>query len=300
MKRDVETRTSIPPELPGCEKQQADFDRFVKYMNAKAAAIGMSGSLFRDAAGIHNRSTARDLLRLAVAAKQYPLLDHIWSQNTFTSAVMGPNARTRDSISKSRHPDLDNYYRVLGKKGGSLISSAKKLFVYNLVSFLEIPGSDDVLAVVAMYAPGSNDSPENRFLATRQIADIAMKRYGDPDADVSHMPVCCENGIAAVLPAGGKTYDDLRILYEKEADEPGRPMSVSKVLTAMCVLDHVEDLKQTITYHLWDTNIAGFYVKDFFPDDEITYEDALYVMMLESSNVTAQALARSVGSCLND
>ena len=41
-------------------------------------------------------------------------------------------------------------------------------------------------------------------------------------------------------------------------------------------------------------------VKDFFPDDEITYEDALHVMMLESSNVTAQALARSVGSCLED
>ena len=33
MNRDVETRTSIPPELPGCEKQQADFDRFVKYMS---------------------------------------------------------------------------------------------------------------------------------------------------------------------------------------------------------------------------------------------------------------------------
>ena len=45
MNRDVEPRTSIPPELPGCEQQQTDFDRFVKYMNAKAEALGMSGSL---------------------------------------------------------------------------------------------------------------------------------------------------------------------------------------------------------------------------------------------------------------
>ena len=72
-----------------------------------------------------------------------------------------------------------------------------------------------------------------------------------------------------------------------------------KILTAICVLDHIDDLSQTITYHEYDTDIGGFYVKDNLPGDIVSYEDALYVMMLESSNVTAQALGRSVGEILN-
>ena len=36
-------------------------------------------------------------------------------------------------------------------------------------------------------------------------------------------------------------------------------------------------------------------MSDFAPGDVLTYIDALHAMMLESSNVIAQALARSVG-----
>ena len=298
-KRDLITQVGVPDKLVGCEKQQADFNRFVAYMNEKAESIGMTASHFNDAAGMHNLSTARDLLRLAVYAKQYPVLDGIWSTDTYVSQVKGPNERTITSVSRSINPDLTDYYQVLGRKGGTLISHTYNLFVYNLVSFLQIPNSDDQLLVVVMYAYGGNDTSENRFHATRQVADLAMAIYNAPDRNICDMPVCCENAIAAVLPAGGKCYDDLRILYEKNADMPGRPMSVSKVLTAICVLDHIEDLKQTITYDVYDTNIGGFYVKDYFADDRISYKDALHVLMLDSSNVTAQALARSVGKILN-
>ena len=297
MARDLETRVFTPVIPPEHKKQEQDFLRFVDYMNRKAAEIGMTGSHFCDAAGMHNVVTARDLLRLIVYADRYPALRKVWTTDCYTVTVGGDNPRQMPCASKSMHPDLDDYYRVLGKKGGSLMSSRTGLYVYNLMSILEIPGSEDRLAVVAMYAQEGNQHPNNRFKATKQIADVAMAKYKDPNTDISAMPVCCENAIVALLPADNGDYT---VLYEKNADTVGRPMSISKVLTAVCVLDYVKDLSEKITYHAFDTNIGGFYISDYIPGDIVTYQDALYALMLESSNVTAQALARSVGIKIKD
>lgn len=297
MARDLETRVFTPVIPPEHKKQEQDFNRFVEYMNQKAEEIGMSRSHFNDAAGMHNIVTARDLLRLLVYADGYPELRKVWTTDRYTVTVEGDNPRTMVCTSKSMHPDLDEHYRALGRKGGSLMSSRTGLYVYNLASILEIPGSEDRLAVVAMYAEEGNQLPNNRFKATKQVADIAMAKYKDPDADISPMPLCCENAIVAVLPADG---GDCTVLYEKNADEKGRPMSISKVLTAVCVLDHVQDLSKEIVYHEFDTNIGGFYISDYLPGDTVTYQDALYALMLESSNVTAQALARSVGQFMEE
>ncbi len=51
-------------------------ERFVSAMNAKAALLGMSQTDFADPAGlrVENRSTARDLMRLVQAAKDYDLI----------------------------------------------------------------------------------------------------------------------------------------------------------------------------------------------------------------------------------
>lgn len=68
MERDLLTRVFTPVVSPEYEQHQQDFLRFVAYMNQKAAAIGMTKSQFLDAAGMHNLSTARDLLRLLIYA----------------------------------------------------------------------------------------------------------------------------------------------------------------------------------------------------------------------------------------
>ena len=297
MARDLETRVFTPVVPPEHKKQEKDFSRFVDYMNQKAARIGMSRSHFNDAAGMHNITTARDLLKLLAYADKYPELRKVWTTDRYTVTVEGDNPRQMPCASKSMHPDLDEHYRSLGRKGGSLMSSRTGLYVYNLASILEIPGSKDRLAMVAMYAPEGNQLPNNRFKATKQAADIAMAKYKDPNADISAMPLCCENAIAAVLPVDGGDYT---VLHEKNADEKGRPMSISKVLTAVCVLDHIKNLSEKITYHEFDTNIGGFYISDYLPGDIVTYQDALYALMLESSNVTAQALARCVGQRIQE
>ena len=78
MARDLETRVFTPVIPPEHKKQEQDFLRFVDYMNQKAAEIGMTGSHFCDAAGVHNVVTARDLLRLLAYADSYPELRKVW------------------------------------------------------------------------------------------------------------------------------------------------------------------------------------------------------------------------------
>lgn len=50
--------------------------RFIEAMNAKAALLGMSNTRFADPAGLHveNQSTARDLMKMVNAAKDYELI----------------------------------------------------------------------------------------------------------------------------------------------------------------------------------------------------------------------------------
>ena len=62
--------TALGRTWPGGTRQ------FVIAMNNKAAKLGMSASHFADAAGlsVENRSTARDLMKMATAAKDYDLI----------------------------------------------------------------------------------------------------------------------------------------------------------------------------------------------------------------------------------
>ncbi|EGT5762943.1 D-alanyl-D-alanine endopeptidase [Cronobacter sakazakii] len=55
------------------------YDAFIRAMNAKAKALGMRNTHFVEPAGlsIHNVSTARDLTKLLIATKQYPLIGQL-------------------------------------------------------------------------------------------------------------------------------------------------------------------------------------------------------------------------------
>ncbi len=55
------------------------YDAFIRAMNAKAKALGMKNTHFVEPTGlsIHNVSTARDLTKLLIASKQYPLIGQL-------------------------------------------------------------------------------------------------------------------------------------------------------------------------------------------------------------------------------
>ena len=62
-------------------------EAFMAYMNKKATDIGMQNTTFVDAAGFYNRTTAYDLLKLAVYATAYDDLVDAWHKNTYTIKI---------------------------------------------------------------------------------------------------------------------------------------------------------------------------------------------------------------------
>ena len=85
-------------------------------------------------------------------------------------------------------------------------------------------------------------------------------------------------------------------LYEKEADKPVPPASVTKLMTALVVLEHERDLSQktTVSESAVDierdsTNIA------LVPGEEVTLEDMMYATLMQSANDAANVLAEYVG-----
>ena len=89
-------------------------------------------------------------------------------------------------------------------------------------------------------------------------------------------------------------------LYEKNAEERRYPASTTKIMTALIVLDNVQDLEQKVTVLEEDFNgipsdgsMAGFVVRRGSP-----VIDLLYGLMLPSGNEAANTLARFVGGSI--
>ncbi len=84
-------------------------------------------------------------------------------------------------------------------------------------------------------------------------------------------------------------------LYEKNADTPARPASVTKLMTALLVLEQIEDLSQTTTVSETavqierdSTHIA------LVPGETVTLEDMLYAALMQSANDASNVLAEAV------
>lgn len=90
-------------------------------------------------------------------------------------------------------------------------------------------------------------------------------------------------------------------LYEKNAEARRYPASTTKIMTALVVLDNVQDLDQKVTVLPEDFNgvpsdgsKAGFVV-----GEEVPVIDLLYGLMLPSGNEAANTLARFVGGSVS-
>lgn len=90
-------------------------------------------------------------------------------------------------------------------------------------------------------------------------------------------------------------------LYQKNAEERRYPASTTKIMTALVVLDNVQDLNQKVTVLPEDFNgippdgsMAGFVV-----GEEVPVIDLLYGLMLPSGNEAANTLARFVGGSVS-
>lgn len=89
------------------------YNAFIKAMNAKARALGMSNTRYVEPTGLStsNVSTARDLGKLLLAARNYPLLKQLSVTPEKTVAFRKPNYtlgfRNTDHLVKKSNWDID-------------------------------------------------------------------------------------------------------------------------------------------------------------------------------------------------
>lgn len=82
---------------------------FVRAMNAKAAALGMTQSRFEDSTGLHggNRASAMDLVRMVQAANDYPQIRNFTTTGSHLAEVGRKHVEFRNTNALVRSPDWD-------------------------------------------------------------------------------------------------------------------------------------------------------------------------------------------------
>ena len=88
--------------------------------------------------------------------------------------------------------------------------------------------------------------------------------------------------------------DSKRVLYQKDMDTMRANASTTKIVTAITVIQHCENLDEVITVHNKSIGIEGtsIYLRK---DEQLSVRDLLYGLMLRSGNDSAVALAYHIG-----
>ena len=272
-------------------------DAFCARMMEKAKALNMNLSTFVDPAGVDNYSTAHDIMRLLIAAMQNKALRSIMSADNYAINIDGDNARDFQFASYTRQGEyshvLGDRYEIIGGKGGSLYTP----HIFNQATVVKAPPCGEVACVI-MKSIDANDGPKNRYEATAQAVDAALMACRGED-DTKGCKVCAQCAYVCTMPDENQAS---RVLYEKDIDTVIKPASMSKMLTALVILENLPDLnvKFTLTQEILDILPKPFYVKDFLVGDTASVFDLLHALMLVSSNCAAFILGCNVGAMFLD
>ena len=264
-------------------------DAFCARMNQKAKELGMCSSCFGDPAGITNHSTAFDIMQALQAAYKNEIIKNVLKCEVYTAHIEGEQPREYTFDSKAKvgkgYRCLRDYYDLMAAKGGTLT----KPHIFNLASIVRLPDSDAELACVVMKADDSGEGPLNRFEATKQAVDAALEVLRGGQAG----EICAQSAYVCSVADG-------KVLVSKNADECIMPASTTKLLTALTVLEYVDDLntRLPVTQDMIDLFPSGFYTKDFLPGDSVSLIDLLHAMMLPSSNTACFIMGCYVGRIL--
>ena len=91
------------------------------------------------------------------------------------------------------------------------------------------------------------------------------------------------------------------ILYEKNANERYFPASITKLLTALIIVERCNlDDTLTFSYNAVHNVESGSSSAGFLAGDTITVKDALYAMLLQSANEAANALAEHCSGSIEE
>lgn len=260
---------------------------FINEMNKKAQLIGMENTHFINSHGLEAAgqiTTSKDMLLLSIHACQYPELLRIWGKKEYTFQIK-KNERSITIYSTVAHKGLQSSYTLLGGKTGTLTTGGE---TYNLVSLLSDTRGNRMIGVT-MGAKGK-DARNKRFVAMQQLADAAVRNKETSFIQLTNHYVSYA-GSLALLPESSSFGDNSFISINET--ESVRPASLTKIVTALILIDKAKNLDETFT--IKESDLVGGSGPKVYVGDEITFYDSLHLMMLPSSNNVAKAIARVIG-----
>ncbi|QYJ75494.1 D-alanyl-D-alanine endopeptidase [Shewanella sp. FJAT-52076] len=167
--------TTLAHHYPG------GYQAFVKAMNTKAKALGMTNTRFVEPTGlsVHNVSTAADLVRLLKAAQDYPLLGQL-SSTPSKSVTFGKPRYSLAFYNTNRLVNKDNWDIRLTKTG-----------------FTDAAGHCLVMLT---------------RMAKRDVAFVVLDSFGKQThlGDAGRLKKWLETGKVSPLPDSAKTYKEQR------------------------------------------------------------------------------------------
>lgn len=263
-------------------------EAFIEAMNKKAASIGMASSTFTrpagDSSGYH--TTARDMVLLTMVASSYRQLAEIWSKDSYTCTPRNSGASSVTFTTTVKNTTLEESYPILGGKTGTWHSGVETATIGCICN---VNGKQ-----VAGYIQRSDDDNAKRWSAIKQLMDIAADMIaGNANTDTVTDADCA---IAILVPpyfTANYEQQTMEILYQQSENTAINPASSTKILTALVVLDWINDI--TDTFEFKQSDMIGGSGAVFNVGDIVSFKDALYALMLPSSNQSAQAMARVVG-----
>jgi hypothetical protein len=196
-------------------------------------------------------------------------------------------------------------YKLLGGKGGSLKSTGESYWRKARMGVYDVNGT---AVAVALMGPGQwiySNMPE----CTRELLGMmATELSGGTPSEGSKITSLISNGGGyAAVPVPGTACAFLNsctpaeLLQRQPALHSSEsaaqtPASTTKTMTMLCALSVAADLQEVITLVSGDE--SGGSGSTFAAGDKLTLEEALRIMMMESSNTMAEAIGRVIGEKL--
>lgn len=151
----------------------------------------------------------------------------------------------------------------------------KRFLLCFLLSLILVLGSGS-----AAFAAEEGEAPEETVSETEEETEPETLENGEPRLDSA---ACCVMDQKTGM-----------VLYEKDMDAKHYPASITKILTALVFLEHIESLDEVVTFsedcwegidHYDNMNI------DMRDGEQLTAEQCLYAMLVASANEVCNQVA---------
>lgn len=164
------------------------YQAFIAAMNAKAKALGMTHTRYVEPTGlsINNVSTARDLVKLLIASKQYPLLSQLSTTQETTATFTNPSYSL--PFRNTNHLVYKNDWNIQLTKTGFTNQAGHCLVMRTVIN--QKPVALVVLDAFGKYTHFADATRLRRWMETGQVTAVpgAALSYKKQKALASRMP----------------------------------------------------------------------------------------------------------------